>query len=206
MPKEFSWSEIEDDDEVINYYAYYGDEELGFIEWYPKWKKWIWNQKEDIIMSFTCMKEVTEKLRSLEVMFVKPERTEKNRKFGGDKIMNQIKFSHNWNNKLNCNIFTTIRADTLNKYHYYKDKVMEKFEILLNNKKVSEAMLRKVSQERLVQIRPTIARLDTGFFEEDKIFEIFKKFGVEPKDNVLLLTFTKIADKTGSTEEEKVNG
>lgn len=65
MGKEFKWSEIEIDDEVINYYAYYGDEELGFIEYYKKWKKWVWNQGKDIIMSLNCLEEIGKKLKEL---------------------------------------------------------------------------------------------------------------------------------------------
>ena len=65
MTKKFTWSEIEVDDHVLNYYAYYGKEELGFIEFYKPWKKWVWNQGEDIIMSESCIKEVLAKLTFL---------------------------------------------------------------------------------------------------------------------------------------------
>lgn len=61
MGKKFTWSKIGDD-----YYAYYGDEELGFIEYYMNWKKWVWNQGEDIIMSLSCMEEVVKKLKEFE--------------------------------------------------------------------------------------------------------------------------------------------
>ena len=56
----FTWSKIEGD-----YYAYYGDEELGFIEYYKKWRKWVWNQGEDVVMSLNCWEEVGKKLREL---------------------------------------------------------------------------------------------------------------------------------------------
>ena len=61
MKKKFTWSWIEDD-----CYAYYGKEELGFIEFYKPWKKWVWNQSDGIIMSFSCISHVREKLRQLE--------------------------------------------------------------------------------------------------------------------------------------------
>jgi len=57
------WSYIED---LKSYYAYYDGEELGYIEYYKKWKKWVWNQIEDIIMSESCLQNVIDKLKELE--------------------------------------------------------------------------------------------------------------------------------------------
>ncbi len=65
MSKKFTWSAIEVALERSSFYAYYGDEELGFIEWYPKWKKWVWNQGGDIIMSESCLREVLAKITAL---------------------------------------------------------------------------------------------------------------------------------------------
>ena len=48
--------------------------------------------------------------------------------------MNQIKFSHNWNNKLSNDIFTTIRRFTDEKFDYYKENLNKKFEVVLKNK------------------------------------------------------------------------
>ena len=61
MPKKFTWSKKLDE----AYYAYYGDEQLGFIDFYKPWKKWVWNQEEDIIMSESCIKDVLAKLTLL---------------------------------------------------------------------------------------------------------------------------------------------
>jgi len=58
--KEFTWSETEEGS-----YAYYGDEELGYIDFHKPWKKFVWNQAEDIIMSWSCIKEVMKKLVEL---------------------------------------------------------------------------------------------------------------------------------------------
>lgn len=70
MTKKFFWQPIIDEGDKTPmeslYYAYYGEEELGFIEWYPKWRKWVWNQGEDIIMSLSCIREVERKLLELE--------------------------------------------------------------------------------------------------------------------------------------------
>ena len=39
--KRFTWSKItygEKINSLVNYYAYYGDEELGYLEYYKPWK------------------------------------------------------------------------------------------------------------------------------------------------------------------------
>ena len=56
----FKWKK-----ETEDYCAYYGDEELGYIEYYDKWKKWVWNQGENIILAENCTKEVYLKLKEL---------------------------------------------------------------------------------------------------------------------------------------------
>lgn len=55
------WGKINED-----YYAYYKGEELGFIEYYENWKKWVWNQGEDIMMSEDCLRSTLNKLVELE--------------------------------------------------------------------------------------------------------------------------------------------
>lgn len=66
MSKKFTWSEVELEETFPHdFYAYYGDEELGYIGWYPKWKKWVWNQGLDIIMSKSCLQNVLNKLKEL---------------------------------------------------------------------------------------------------------------------------------------------
>ena len=62
MKKKFTWTKIEGD-----YYAYYGDEELGYIEYYKKWKRWVWNGDYWIILSLDCILEIAFKLKLLEI-------------------------------------------------------------------------------------------------------------------------------------------
>lgn len=59
----FSWSDKMDG----AYFAYYNDgkTELGFIDYYKPWKRWVWNQGVNIIMSESCIKEVLTKLTIL---------------------------------------------------------------------------------------------------------------------------------------------
>lgn len=40
-------------------------EELGRIEFDMKWKKWIWIQYKDIVMSESCLQQVIDKIKEL---------------------------------------------------------------------------------------------------------------------------------------------
>ena len=62
MKQKFNLSK---NDGLGRYYCYYGEEELGYIEYYKKWKRWVWNQGEDIIMSKECLKKVIESIEKL---------------------------------------------------------------------------------------------------------------------------------------------
>ena len=43
------------------------DEMLGTIYYYKKWKKWVWEQGKDIIMTWDCQQKVVDKTKSLAV-------------------------------------------------------------------------------------------------------------------------------------------
>ncbi len=66
----FGWSKIDYGEEEkwdeVSYYAYYKKEELGEVSYHTEWKKWIWCQREGIIMSLSCMENVVKKLKELE--------------------------------------------------------------------------------------------------------------------------------------------
>jgi len=94
--------------------------------------------------------------------------------------MNTIKFSYNWNNKLNCNCFTTIRIAN-NKY-----KVGETYDIYLKDKLLFKAQIIEIKPFRLDQINEFIARLDTGYSKQETT-EIIKRMYKNP--NVDKLNF-----------------
>lgn len=113
--------------------------------------------------------------------------------------MHKIKFSKNWNNKLNNTYFTTIRLHTLDKYYYYKGAINETFDILL--KGVSLKQVELISM-RLI----TIAKLctldlnytDAGLNSEDFYILMSRMYSGKGKywdginTNMLLLTFKSI--------------
>ncbi len=106
--------------------------------------------------------------------------------------MKQICFCHNWNNKLFQPVFTTIRNYRPSKCHYYLDSIGETFEIILDGKKFSKAVLLKVSALRYCVIQPELIMLDTGIIEPSEALKLFKKFKMQSQDSMMIvLTFAQ---------------
>lgn len=70
----------------------------------------------------------------------------------------RIYFSHNWNNKLQCNSFTSLRLWNEKKYVEGRE-----FDICLNGMSRGTARLVSVKRLKIEQINEYIARLDTGY-------------------------------------------
>jgi len=101
----------------------------------------------------------------------------------------KIKFIHNWNNKLNCKFFTTIRKFSKEKEEYYRKYYNTTFEVLLNDKKVCEAKLINIDVVDFRDIPQQLLLLDVGQFNPQ---DVFIKFGIRNKTKVLLLTFMNV--------------
>jgi len=105
-----------------------------------------------------------------------------------------IKFSHNWNNKLNNEVFTTIRTYSQEKWKYYiglKDKI---FDVVLNGKKIREVKLIRIDNDSFDLISEYLLVLDTGETSITKVYEIFRKFGLKNADDkMIILTFRDYA-------------
>lgn len=81
---------------------------------------------------------------------------------------NTIKFSTNWNNKLDCNYFTTIRLMSK------KFEVAKVYNVELKNKEHSRAIILNICYTMLDNLNDFNCYLDTGYsVEETK--NIFKK-------------------------------
>ena len=112
-----------------------------------------------------------------------------------------IKFSHNWNNKLLCPVFTTIRrlrgADEppefgSRKYKYYYNLIGKEFDVQLKKEVIAKATLISVQNINYSEIPVTIYRTDTGYVNGDDIRYLFSKFGVKnDMDEMLILTFSR---------------
>lgn len=68
-----------------------------------------------------------------------------------------IDFSCNWNNKLNCKAFTTIRLFNA------KTKVGNSYNIRLKGEVIKTAIVRDIKTFRLPQLTEYMAYLDTGY-------------------------------------------
>ncbi len=86
--------------------------------------------------------------------------------------INEISFSENWNNKLNCACFSTIRLHNPVKY-----AVGNKFKVTLKGQlKPHPAAVRTVTTFRLEQLTEGMALLDTGYSKSETIKIIQKMY------------------------------
>ena len=107
--------------------------------------------------------------------------------------MNEIKFMHNWNNKLDCQVFTTIRKYTQQKLNYYLDRIGEPFDVILGRKELKcQAILKRVDVKPLQKFPYILLCLDTGKTDPEIIETIFKNFGIKLWDRAILLIFERL--------------
>jgi hypothetical protein len=71
--------------------------------------------------------------------------------------LDNLNFSYNWNNKLQCKAYTTLRLFG-NKYH-----VGKRFNVTLNNQPMHVAEVIEIKKIRLQDINEYIAHIDTGY-------------------------------------------
>lgn len=108
---------------------------------------------------------------------------------GGNK-MDKIEFSYNWNNKLNCMAFTTLRL--FNK----KYTIGQTYTIKLNGVDICKATIVDIKPIRLEQVNNYIAYLDTGYNREkciDIIRTMYKNSNInwDTQQLMLILLNTK---------------
>ena len=95
------------------------------------------------------------------------------------KIMEEVlKFSYNWNNKLNCNSFTTLRLRNDNKYY-----PGAKVHIWFGNTYKGKATIVGIHFYTLDKINEFVARLDTGYSAEECREIIMKMYKDKPNIN-----------------------
>lgn len=102
----------------------------------------------------------------------------------------QVKFSHNWNNKLDNDVFTTIRRYTPEKYRYYMSSVGETFDVVLKEKLYNTAILEGLFvAEKFSDIHDCIIMLDTGMTDPPKFNGLFANFGIKVETKSIILVF-----------------
>ena len=111
--------------------------------------------------------------------------------------MKNIKFQHNWNRKLDCDVFTTIRRHTQAKEEYYRDSVGEEFEVLLNGVIYCYARLENMYCDRLINSPNAMLMVDTGATSAYSAYEVFGRFGLNGDSQVIVLTFCLYTSTAG---------
>lgn len=106
--------------------------------------------------------------------------------------MKQIKFSQNWNKKLNCSAFTTIRRPQPGYFI-----LGESYEVALQGVVVKVAKLIDIIEMPTDLLTETQCRLDTGYSRHETI-EIFQKMYKEIPPRMFYLTF--LTTRTNLTE------
>lgn len=83
--------------------------------------------------------------------------------------MHTTRFKNNWNKKLDCKFFTTIR--------HHNPKVTEGTEtqVILNEKPIFNSEITKIITTEFGKIPPYFISLDTGYSYDDSL-EIFRRF------------------------------
>ena len=102
-----------------------------------------------------------------------------------------VKFSKNWNNKLDCNVFTTIRKHTKEKEDYYQSQIGVYNNIYLGDKVHCIAKIFDIKVMTYSQLPSELLVLDTGIPSHSLIDITFSKFGIEQSDKVIVLLFIK---------------
>ena len=100
-----------------------------------------------------------------------------------------MKFSKNWNNKLDNKIFSTIRKHTKEKEEYYKSKVGQMDRMELNGELHHHAKLFDVSVKKYSELSFEFLVLDTGIPSRAIMDRVFSNFGIHEQDLVIVLLY-----------------
>ena len=128
--------------------------------------------------------------------------------------METLTFTHNWNLKLNCRSFSTVRVENPKKY-----RLNEEYRVLLKQTgtrptiDMGIAVLRHISHFYLFDVNPGISLLDANLNREDFIklvLTMYKNAGIDfNKQRMSFLVFQylqiKQVDKTAATARMTAN-
>jgi hypothetical protein len=81
-----------------------------------------------------------------------------------DKNINSISFSSNWNNKLSCKSFSTIRVRNDKRFIIGND-----YSIILKNEPIYIAKIVSISHIEISKLTPAMSYLDTGYSPQEQI-------------------------------------
>jgi len=93
-----------------------------------------------------------------------------------------IKFSKNWNHKLNCNYFTTIRLLLEKNTSYYYLNLAEIFSVFLKGEKYCKAQLISISKIKLNSIVDNYLNFTDAGLTVIQFYKLMKKFYGKKKE------------------------
>ena len=106
--------------------------------------------------------------------------------------MIDVKFSYNWNKKLDCHAFTTIRL--YNPQKHFKGQAVR---ILLNDKYLTDGFIYDVSVFKIDQLNDFMAYVDTGYSAEEAKKILYKMYSkVDFKTQKLAMILIVKEEKT----------
>lgn len=100
-----------------------------------------------------------------------------------------IDFDRNYNSKLDCFLFTSIRSYSKDRLSQLKNRVGSVFDVYVEGLFYCNAKLVDLLAVELKNIPLYLLMLDTGLTVEKEIFILFESFGIKPNDMVLILIF-----------------
>ena len=103
--------------------------------------------------------------------------------------MPTIRFSKNWNNKLDNEYFSTIRIFSPGNWKYYNELINNEFDVFLGRDKRGTARLLAVEAWLFRDIPKTLKIIDTGTEDYERIFQ---KFGISDSSMTILLSFRRV--------------
>jgi hypothetical protein len=109
--------------------------------------------------------------------------------------MIDLKFSYNWNHKLDCNAFTTIRL-----YNSQKHIPGQEVNILLNEKSIGTGAIKDVVLFQLDKLNSFTSFLDTGYSVEETKKIFYKMY---PKVNFSITQLALILIVKNPVEQRK---
>ena len=94
-------------------------------------------------------------------------------KYDGELKPNTVNFSENYNGKLNCHYFTTIRS--VSKANYFLLRIGEMFEVTLRHQPFCKVLLKDANVIALDKISPELMLIDTG---TSRYSDLLAKFNI----------------------------
>lgn len=113
--------------------------------------------------------------------------------------MIDVKFSYNWNKKLDCHAFTTIRL--YNPLKHYKGQSVR---LLLKDEVLGEGMIHEMVVFYLNALNPFMSYIDTGYSLEETVGIIKKMYPKVDFTQTRLVMMLIVKDKKEPVKEKEL--